>query len=65
MFEQTKQVPYKVRVDEPDPFFAKMQQQAIGGVEGSAPAEGRQELHSTPIPAEGGFLGKAKDAVTP
>ena len=30
-----------------------------------APAEPRPELHSVPIPAEGGFLRKAKDAITP
>jgi hypothetical protein len=58
-----------VRVDEPNPIFAKHLQQAIGGVEGEvpklAPAGSRPELHSTPIPAEGGILRKAKDAVTP
>jgi Mn-containing catalase len=30
----TKQLAYKVRVDKPNPVFAKMLQQAIGGVEG-------------------------------
>jgi Mn-containing catalase len=34
MFRHTKQLAYKVRVDEPNPVFAKMLQQAIGGVEG-------------------------------
>jgi Mn-containing catalase len=34
MFKHTKQLAYKVRVDEPNPIFAKMLQQAIGGVEG-------------------------------
>jgi Mn-containing catalase len=34
MFKHTKQLAYKVRVDEPNPVFAKMLQQAIGGVEG-------------------------------
>jgi Mn-containing catalase len=34
MFKHTKQLAYKVRVDEPNPLFAKMLQQAIGGVEG-------------------------------
>jgi Mn-containing catalase len=34
MFRHTKQLAYKVRVDEPNPLFAKMLQQAIGGVEG-------------------------------
>lgn len=34
MFRHTKQLAYKVRVDEPNPIFAKMLQQAIGGVEG-------------------------------
>ncbi len=33
---------YRVRVDTPNPVFAKMLQQAIGGVEGGLqPAEGR------------------------
>jgi Mn-containing catalase len=36
MFKHTKQLAYKVRVDEPNPLFAKMLQQAIGGVEGGA-----------------------------
>jgi Mn-containing catalase len=34
MFRHTKQLAYKVRVDEPNPIFAKYLQQAIGGVEG-------------------------------
>jgi Mn-containing catalase len=34
MFRHTKQLAYKVRVDEPNPLFAKMLQQAIGGIEG-------------------------------
>lgn len=34
MFKHTKQLAYKVRVDEPNPIFAKHLQQAIGGVEG-------------------------------
>lgn len=34
MFRHTKQLAYKVRVDEPSPIFAKMLQQAIGGIEG-------------------------------
>jgi Mn-containing catalase len=34
MFRHTKQLAYKVRVDRPNPLFAKMLQQAIGGVEG-------------------------------
>jgi Mn-containing catalase len=34
MFRHTKQLAYKVRVDKPKPVFAKMLQQAIGGVEG-------------------------------
>jgi Mn-containing catalase len=34
MFRHTKQLAYKVRVDEPNPIFAKHLQQAIGGVEG-------------------------------
>jgi Mn-containing catalase len=34
MFKHTKQLAYIVRVDEPNPLFAKMLQQAIGGVEG-------------------------------
>ncbi|HYC82589.1 MAG TPA: manganese catalase family protein [Solirubrobacterales bacterium] len=34
MFRHTKQLAYKVRVDKPNPVFAKMLQQAIGGVEG-------------------------------
>jgi Mn-containing catalase len=34
MFRHTKQLAYKVRVDKPNPLFAKALQQAIGGVEG-------------------------------
>src|SRR3954463_7718670 len=34
MFRHTKQLAYKVRVDKPNPVFAKMLQQAIGGIEG-------------------------------
>jgi hypothetical protein len=30
MFRHTKQLAYKVRVDRPNPVFAKMLQQAIG-----------------------------------
>jgi Mn-containing catalase len=34
MFRHTKQLAYTVRVDRPNPLFAKMLQQAIGGIEG-------------------------------
>src|SRR5215213_6454457 len=34
MFQHTRQLAYRVRVDRPNPMFAKMLQQAIGGVEG-------------------------------
>jgi Mn-containing catalase len=34
MFRHTKQLAYTVRVDKPNPVFAKMLQQAIGGIEG-------------------------------
>ena len=34
MFHHTRQLAYTVRVDEPNPRFARMLQQAIGGVEG-------------------------------
>jgi Mn-containing catalase len=34
MFRHTKQLAYTVRVDTPNPVFAKMLQQAIGGIEG-------------------------------
>jgi Mn-containing catalase len=34
LFKHTKQLAYKVRVDRPNPIFAKMLQQAIGGIEG-------------------------------
>jgi hypothetical protein len=37
----------------------------MGEVPQLAPAEERPELHSTPIPAKGGVLRKAKDALTP
>jgi hypothetical protein len=37
----------------------------MGDMPKLAPAEARPELHSTPIPAEGGILRKAKDAITP
>jgi Mn-containing catalase len=34
VFRHTKQLAYTVRVDRPNPVFAKMLQQAIGGIEG-------------------------------
>ncbi|EMR04372.1 manganese catalase family protein [Cesiribacter andamanensis] len=34
MFYHDKKLQYKVRVDKPNPLFAKMLQQAIGGIEG-------------------------------
>lgn len=34
MFKHLKQLAYTVRVDEPNPIFAKLLQQAIGGIEG-------------------------------
>jgi Mn-containing catalase len=34
MFRHTKQLAFKVRVDKPNPLFAKLLQQAIGGQEG-------------------------------
>jgi Mn-containing catalase len=34
VFRHTKQLAYTVRVDTPNPLFAKMLQQAIGGIEG-------------------------------
>jgi len=34
MFYHDSKLQYKVRVDKPDPMFAKMLQQAIGGIEG-------------------------------
>ena len=37
----------------------------MGEVPELAPAEARPELHSIPIPAAGGLLRKAKDAITP
>jgi Mn-containing catalase len=45
--------------------FGVRQAEAMGEVPELAPAEARPELHSTPIPANGGFLRKAKDALTP
>jgi hypothetical protein len=37
----------------------------MGDIPRLAPAEERPELHSTPIPAAGGVLRKAKDGLTP
>jgi hypothetical protein len=37
----------------------------MGDIPELAPAEARPELHSVAIPATGGLLRKAKDAVTP
>jgi len=45
--------------------FSVREAEPMGEVPKLAPAESRPELHSTPIPAEGGILRKAKDAVTP
>jgi Mn-containing catalase len=45
--------------------FGVRQAEPMGEVPELAPAEARPELHSTPIPADGGFLRKAKDALTP
>jgi Mn-containing catalase len=45
--------------------FSVREAEPMGDVPKLAPAEARPELHSTPIPAEGGILRKAKDAVTP
>jgi Mn-containing catalase len=45
--------------------FSVREAEPMGEVPKLAQAEARPELHSTPIPAEGGFLRKAKDAMTP
>jgi Mn-containing catalase len=45
--------------------FGIRQAEPMGEVPKLAPAEERPELHSTPIPANGGMLRKAKDALTP
>src|SRR5215207_3924166 len=45
--------------------FSVREAEPMGDVPKLAPAEARPELHSTPIPADGGFLRKAKDAMTP
>jgi Mn-containing catalase len=45
--------------------FSVREAEPMGDVPKLAPAEARPELHSTPTPAEGGILRKAKDAVTP
>jgi Mn-containing catalase len=45
--------------------FGVREAEPMGDVPKLAPAEARPELHSTPIPAEGGILRKAKDAITP
>jgi Mn-containing catalase len=45
--------------------FGVRQAEPMGDVPKLAPAEERPELHSTPIPADGGMLRKAKDALTP
>jgi len=45
--------------------FSVREAEPMGDIPKLAPAEARPELHSTPIPAEGGILRKAKDAVTP
>ena len=34
MFYHDRKLQYKVRVDKPNPVFARMLQQAIGGIEG-------------------------------
>ena len=34
MFYHDSKLQYEVKVDRPDPMFAKMLQQAIGGIEG-------------------------------
>jgi Mn-containing catalase len=34
MFYHSSRLQYEVRVEKPNPFFAKMLQQAIGGIEG-------------------------------
>jgi Mn-containing catalase len=45
--------------------FSVREAEPMGDIPKLAPAEARPELHSTPVPAEGGILRKAKDAVTP
>jgi Mn-containing catalase len=45
--------------------FGVREAEPMGDVPKLAPAEARPEMHSTPIPAEGGILRKAKDAITP
>jgi Mn-containing catalase len=45
--------------------FGVREAEPMGEVPKLAPPEARPELHSTPIPAEGGILRKAKDAITP
>jgi Mn-containing catalase len=45
--------------------FGVRQAEPLGEVPKLAPAEERPELHSTPIPAKGGILRQAKDALTP
>jgi Mn-containing catalase len=45
--------------------FSVREAEPMGEIPKLAPAEARPELHSTPIPAKGGILRKAKDAVTP
>jgi Mn-containing catalase len=45
--------------------FGVRQAEPMGDVPQLAPAESRPEMHSTPIPAKGGVLRKAKDALTP
>jgi Mn-containing catalase len=45
--------------------FGVREAEPLGDVPELAPAEARPELHSTPIPAKGGVLRKAKDALTP
>jgi Mn-containing catalase len=45
--------------------FGVREAEPMGEVPKLAPPEARPELHSTPIPADGGILRKAKDAMTP
>jgi Mn-containing catalase len=46
--------------------FGSARPQPLGGPPPElAPADARPEMHSAVIPAKGGFLRKAKDAVTP
>jgi Mn-containing catalase len=45
--------------------FGVRQAEPMGDVPKLAPAEERPELHSVAIPAKGGVLRKAKDALTP